>query len=186
MIDLLTGAVAAALLHVTPTVVLVKRPDAVARLLPGADAFFARELHLSEADAHRLHQSVDWSPEEGVLTFYTGKRGGTEVGALMFVRVDSPHGPVEVAVGFNSDGAVRAVVVTKATVETRPWMLDALRAGLAEHYAGLKPGDVPAGAAAIRDRVGSLPAYVAGQVDKGVARALAAYGAFYRRQPSEG
>ena len=61
----------AALLHITPTVVLVERPDAVAQLLPGADKFFAREVHLADADAHKLHEAVDWSPTDGVLTFYS-------------------------------------------------------------------------------------------------------------------
>src|SRR2546430_13743995 len=82
---LIRAASVAALLHITPAVVLVKRPDAVQALLPGADAYFAREVHLSAADAHRLHAAVDWSPEDGVLAFYTGKAGsaagwGPEVG----------------------------------------------------------------------------------------------------------
>jgi hypothetical protein len=179
MIDFVVAAVAAALLHITPTVVLVKRPDAVRTLLPGAEQFLARELHLSDADAHRLHEAVDWSPDDGVVVFYTGKQGDRVVGALLFVRVDTPHGPVEVAVGFDPAGGVAGVVVTKATVETRPWIVEALGAGLAERYRGLKPGDTPAGAAALKDNVPSLPDYMAGQVDKGVARALAAYGAFY-------
>ncbi|MGH7644013.1 MAG: hypothetical protein ACREMR_00370, partial [Gemmatimonadales bacterium] len=55
---------------------------------------------------------------------------------------------------------------------------EALRAGLAEHYAGLTAGGTPGGAAAVRGRVGSLAAYMAEQVDKGVARALAAYRLF--------
>src|SRR5438034_8403756 len=177
----------AALLHITPAVVLVKRPDAVQALLPGADAYFAREVHLSAADAHRLHAAVDWSPEDGVLAFYTGKAGSVAVGALEFVRVDTPHGPIEVAVGFTPQGAVRGVVVTKATVEMKPWVLEAVAAGLTDHYRGLRPGGapggapggVPGGAAGIAGRAGNLAVYVAGEVDKGVARALAAYGAFY-------
>jgi hypothetical protein len=169
----------AALLHITPAVVLVKRPDAVQALLPGADAYFAREVHLSAADAHRLHESVDWSPDDGVLAFYTGKAGSTPVGALLFVRVDTPHGPIEVAVGFSPQGVVRGVIVTRATVEMKPWALDAVGAGLTQRYVGLKPGDTPAGAAAIATRAGNLAQYFAGEVDKGVARALAAYGAFY-------
>ena len=180
MMRVLTGAALAAVLHITPTVVLVKRPDAVKSLLADADAFLAREVHLSKADAHRLHQAVDWSPEDGVLTFYTGKAGDRVTGTLLFLRVDSPHGPVEVAVEFAPAGVIGGVIVTKATVETKPWVLEALRAGLVDHYRGLKPGDVPGGAAALKDRVGSLPAYMAGQVDKGVARALASYGTFYR------
>jgi hypothetical protein len=174
------AAVIAALFHITPVVVLVKRPDAVRTLLPGADAYVAREVHLSGTDAHRLHEAVDWSPEDGVLVFYAGTAGSTSVGALEFVRVDTPHGPLEVAVAFPPQGAVRGVVVTKATVEMKPWVLEALAAGLTDHYRGLKPGpDAPGGAAGIASRTGNLAAYVAGEVDKGVARALAVYGAFY-------
>lgn len=177
---LIRAAGLAALLHITPTVILVKRPDAVARIAPGADAFFAREVHLSDVDAHKLHEAVDWSPQDGVLTFYVGKHGATTVGGFLFVRVDTPHGPVEVAVGFDPAGAIRAVAVTKATVETKPWVLEALSAGLTDAYRGLRPGTAPGGAAAVRGKVGQLPAYIAGEVDKGVARALAAYGDFYR------
>ncbi len=179
---LIRAAAIAAMLHITPIVVLVKRPDAVQALLPGADAYVAREVHLSGTDAHRLHEAVDWSPEDGVLVFYGGTAGSTSVGALEFVRVDTPHGPVEVAVGFTPQGAVRGVVVTKATVEMKPWVLEAVAAGLTDHYRGLKPGGAPGGAggaAGIASRAGNLAVYVAGEVDKGVARALAAYGAFY-------
>jgi len=178
---LIRAAAIAAMLHITPIVVLVKRPDAVQALLPGADAYVAREVHLSGTDAHRLHEAVDWSPEDGVLVFYGGTAGSTSVGALEFVRVDTPHGPVEVAVGFTPQGAVRGVVVTKATVEMKPWVLEAVAAGLTDHYRGLKPGGAGGGggAAGIASRAGNLAVYVAGEVDKGVARALAAYGAFY-------
>lgn len=176
---LLLGLVTA-LVHITPTVVLVKRPDAVAAVLPDARTFVAREFHLSDADAHRLHQAVDWSPEDGILTFYTGRAGDTVAGALMFVRVDSPHGPVEVAVGFAPRGAIRKVVVTKATVETKPWVLEAVRAGLTASYEGLEAGAAPDGAGAIGRAVGSMPSYMAERVDMGVARALASYATFYR------
>src|SRR5438477_8936889 len=176
---LIRAASVAALLHITPAVVLVKRPDAVQALLPGADAYFAREVHLSAADAHRLHAAVGWSPEDGVLAFYTGKAGSAAVGALEFVRVDTPHGPIEVAVGFTPQGAVRGVVVTKATVEMKPWVLEAVAAGLTDHYRGLKPGgEAPGGAAGIDRRVGSLAAYVAREVDQGVARGVAADGRY--------
>ena len=182
MTTLLRAGLAAALLHITPTVVLVDRPDAVAQLLPGADKFFAREVHLSDADAHKLHEAVDWSPPDGVLTFYSGRRGagGALVGVLEFVRVDTPHGPLEVTVAFDTTGAVRGVIVTKATVETKPWVQEALRAGLVTRYRGLKPSDSPAAAAALRGAVGELPLYMAREVDKGVARALAAYRLFYQ------
>src|SRR5256884_3360592 len=173
-------AAIAAVLHITPAVVLVKRPDAVQALLPGADASFGAGVPRSPPDVHRLHKAVDWSPEDGVLTFYVGRTGSATVGALEFVRVDTPHGPIEVAVGFTPQGTVRGVLVTKATVEMKPWVLEAVGAGLTNHYRQLKPGDAPNGAAAIAGQAGDLAEYIAGEVDKGVARALAAYGAFYR------
>src|SRR5207244_1621362 len=85
--------------------------------------------------------------EDGVLVFYGGTVGSTSVGALEFVRVDTPHGPIEVAVGFTPQGAVRGVVVTKATVEMKPWVLEAVAAGLTDHYRGLSPGGTPGGRA---------------------------------------
>src|SRR5438034_7584846 len=84
-----------------------------------------------------------------------------------------------VAVGFTPQGTVRGVIVTRATVEMKPWVLEAVAAGLTNHYQGLKPGDSPGGAAAIASQAGNLAEYIAGEVDKGVARALAAYRAFY-------
>src|SRR5947207_4624739 len=175
---LVRAAAIAALLHITPVVVLVKRPDAVRALLPGADAYTAREVHLSAADAHRLHEAVDWSPEDGVLVFYEGTAGSTWVGTLEFVRVDTPHGPIEVAVGFTPQGAVRGVVATKATVEMKPWVLEAVAAGLTDHYRGLKPGgEAPSGAAAVTSRGGKLAAHVGGEGDKGDGRVHAVDGA---------
>lgn len=176
---LLRIVVAAAALHITPVVVLIKRPDAVQALLPGADAYFQRDLHLSDRDAHRLHEVVDWSPPDGVLSFYLGRAGRSQIGTLEFVRVDTPHGPIEVAVGFTPDGAVRRVLVTKATVEMKPWVLDAENAGLLASYTGLKPTDAPAGAQAVAGKAGKLGTYVAGEVDKGITRALTAYRFFY-------
>lgn len=176
---ILAAALGAHSLHMTPVVVLVKRPDAVKALLPGASSFFARDVHLSDPDAHRMHVAVDWSPRDGVLTFYLGKDGSTLIGALEFIRVDTPHGPIEVAVGFTPGGTIRSVIVTQATVEMKPWVLDAEQAGLLDHYAGLGSGGTPAGASAIAGKTGNLAEYVAGEIDKGVARALVGYADFY-------
>jgi hypothetical protein len=168
------------LLHITPTVVLVRREEAVRRLLPAATDFTAQEIRLSGTDSRRLREVTRWRPDDGILTFYAGTKDGVGVGALTFIRVDTRHGPIEVAVALGRDGAVRGVIVTKVTVETKPWMLEALRAGLTDQYTGLRPNDTVTGAAAIKGKVGTLPAYLAGEVDTGVGRAVAAYRLFYR------
>lgn len=183
---LLPGAVLA-LLHITPIVVLVKREEAVKTILPAATAFTAREVHLSKADAHRLHEALDWGPDDGRLTFYAGRTASTAVGSLTFIRVDSPHGPLEVAVGFGANGAVLRVEVTKATVETKPWVLEAVRSGVLDRYAGLKDVGrgpaLPGGAESYRGKVGQMAGYMLEQIDKGVMRAVVTYGLFYRPGP---
>jgi len=182
MKTILIGAAAAALLHITPTVVLMKRPVAVSRLLSGADAFSAREVHLSGGDSRRLHDAAGWEPADGMLRFYVGKRQAQVTGVLLFMRVDSQHGPLELAVGFDPAGTIRGVEVTKATVETKPWVMEALRAGLTDAYRGLAVTELPAGAESVKGRVAAMPAYMAELVDTGVAHAAAAYRLFYGRR----
>jgi hypothetical protein len=180
MNSLVLGAVTAALLHITPTVVMLKREEAVARLLPGADQFVARELHLSSADSKRIHDAVGWEPPDGVVTFYIGKKQDRVTGVLLFMRVECPHGPIELAIGYEPGGTVRAVEVTKATVEMRPWIVEALRAGLTNEYRGLAVTQAPSGAEKVKPHIGSMPGYMAELIDKGVMHADAAYRLFYR------
>ena len=177
---LLFCAVTAALLHITPTVIMVKRQDAVAHLLPGADQFSARELHLSSADSRKLHDAVGWEPPDGVVTFYEGKHGDQALGALIFMRVDCQHGPIELAIGYDQQGTVRGVEVTKATVEMKPWILEALRAGLTNQYDGMAITQTPNGAEKVKPQIGAMPGYMAEVIDKGVMHANAAYRLFYR------
>ena len=182
MKSIILGAVIAALLHITPTVVLVKREDAVARLLPGAEQFTAREFHVSSADSRKLHDAVGWEPPDGMVTFYIGKHQDQVAGALLFMRVDCQHGPLELAVGFDLRGTIRGVEVTKATVEMKPWVLEALRAGLTEAYRGLATDQPPAGADKVKPRIGAMPGYMAELIDKGVMHGAAAYRLFYGRR----
>ena len=180
MKTLVLGAVTAALLHITPTVILVKRQDAVARLLPGADNFAARELHLSSADSRRVHDAVGWEPPDGMVTFYIGKHQDQVTGALIFMRVDCQHGPIELAIGYDPRGTIRGVEVTKATVEMKPWIVEALGAGLTNEYRGLAVAQPPSGAEKVKPRIGTMPGYMAELIDKGVMHANAAYRLFYR------
>jgi hypothetical protein len=177
---LILGAVTAALLHITPTVIMVKRQDAVAHLLPGADQFVERELHLSSADSKKIHDAVGWEPPDGVVTFFIGKHDDQTTGALLFMRIDSQHGPIELAIGYDAKGAVRGVEVTKATVEMKPWILEALKAGLTAEYRGMVVTAAPSGAEKVKPKIGAMPGYMAELIDKGVMHANAAYRLFYR------
>ncbi len=177
---LVLGAVTTVLLHITPTVIMVKRQDAVSHLLPGADQFTARELHLSSGDSKKLHDAVGWEPPDGVVTFYVGKHQDQTTGVLIFMRVDCQHGPIELAIGFDPRGAIRGVEVTKATVEMKPWIVEALQAGLTEPYRGMTVGQAPRGAEKVKGHVAAMPQYMAELIDKGVMHANAAYRLLYR------
>jgi hypothetical protein len=95
------------------------------------------------------------------------------------MRVDCQHGPIELAIGYDPRGTIRAVEVTKATVEMKPWIVEALRAGLLNEYRGMVVGGEPAGAAKVKPQIGAMPAYMAELIDKGVMHANAAYRLFY-------
>jgi hypothetical protein len=180
MKQLLAGALLVALFHITPTVILVKRTDAVKQLLPDAEQMFMRDVHLSKGDADRLSKdAADWSPPDDELTFYIGKVDGKPVGVIEFIRVDTPHGPIEVAVGFDEHQTVHRVIVTKATTETKPWVLEALGAGLTDSYRGMKPTDIPHGSESIKGKVGDPAIFITNLIDQGVLRALVAYRDFY-------
>jgi hypothetical protein len=125
---------------------------------------------------------VGWEPPDGVVTFYVGKHQDQAMGALIFMRVDCQHGPIELAIGFDPRGTIRGVEVTKATVEMKPWIVEALRAGLADAFHGLAPDQTPAGADKVKPRVGAMPGYMAELIDKGVMHAAAAYRLLYGRK----
>ena len=127
-----------------------------------------------------MHAAFGWDPPDGVVTFYVGKRQNQANGALVFMRIDSQHGPIELAVGYDTRGAIRGVEVTKATVEMKPWVLEALRAGLTESYRGKMTDQAPSGAEKVKPHVGAMPGYMAELIDKGVMHANAAYRLFYR------
>src|SRR5260370_42299902 len=83
------------------------------------------------------------------------------------MRVDCQQGPLELAIGFGPEGTIRGVEVTKATVEMKPWVLEALRAGLTDSYRGLANDQAPAGAAEVKPQIGAMPGSQAGLIDQG-------------------
>jgi hypothetical protein len=118
MNKLLLSAVAA-LLHITPTVVLIKREDAVKRILPTATAFTAREVHLSRADAHRLHEVLNWGPTTRP-DLYTGAGTAMPSARSSSCEWTAPR-PDRGRGRLQPRGAITQVAVTKATTETKAY-----------------------------------------------------------------
>lgn len=175
----LTGA---ALPHITPTVVLQKQAEVIRSTTPGASQFFVRTVSVGRADFERIRDEGGFEPEESDFKFYYGQDAdGDVVGVTLFSQVNNQHGPVEVGLAMTPDGSVREVVVTKATVETKPWVLAALKAGLTRRFRGLHPGDDPRGALGglSRSELGEMPYYMAGVVTQAVEQGLVLYHVLY-------
>jgi len=140
-------ALLAAAHHPTPTVVLAKQADVIKATLEGATKFFVRKVTLGKDDLARIQKEVDYSPQDPDVTFYLGTtENGKLAGVVLFPQVNTSHGPIEVGLAINPDGTVVRAVVTKATVETKPWVEQAVAAGLTRRFQGLRHGDDVSGA----------------------------------------
>ncbi len=177
----LTGA---AWRHITPTVVLQKQADMIRASLPGAKQFFLKTVEVGKADFERIRAEGDFEPEEDQVKFYYGKDdSGNVAGVVLFPQVNNQHGPLEVGLSMAPDGTVREAVVTKATVETKPWVQAAVKAGLMKGFAGMRAGDDPTRALSgvSAAAIGKMPYYMAGVVTQAVARGLVLYDVLYTR-----
>ncbi|MGH7277340.1 MAG: hypothetical protein ACREJG_01480 [Candidatus Rokuibacteriota bacterium] len=133
----LLAAVAPALAHITPPVVLVSERDAVLGLLGGSRRFFVREVRLSPAERDTIQTEWRWRPDEDFHRFYLGRdEQGRLLGAAIFVTEVTIHGPVRVAVGIAPDGTLRGAAVVELTEETYPWVKPLIDGDLVRDYVG--------------------------------------------------
>jgi hypothetical protein len=159
--------------HVTPVVELVNRTDAVRALLEGSSRYFARELPLDGPRKKELDRRTGWKPEEAKIRIFVGRDdAGTKIADAILIKVNSRHGPVEVAVGLEPVGSVRGVIVTRATEETAPWVGEVIEAGLLDAFEGTDEQDAAAAVSEVRGKVGRMPLYMGTIIAAGVERAI--------------
>jgi hypothetical protein len=128
--------------HPTPTVVLVKQTDVIRMALPEAKQFFVRKVTIGKDDLARIRGEVDFTPEDPDVTFYLGKdAAGKLVGVTLFPQVNTMHGPIEVGLTLKPDGTIASAVVTRATVESKPWVEESVESGLMKRFQGMRYGD---------------------------------------------
>jgi hypothetical protein len=170
--------------HPTPTVVLVKQTDLIRRTLPGATQFFLRTVTVGKEDLARIRQEIDFTPEDPDVKFYLGKRAnGDLAGVVFFPQVNTTHGPIEVGLTMNPDGTIAGAVVTKATVETKPWVEEAVATGLLDRFRGMRYGDKVESAldAAAPDGMGSMSNWEAEVITTAVHHGLVLYHDLFRQ-----
>jgi hypothetical protein len=174
--------------HPTPTVVLVKQTDVIRMAQDGAKQFFVRKVTIGKDDLARIQKEVDFSPENPDLSFYLGKTGdGKLVGVTLFPQVNTMHGPIEVGLTLKPDGTIASAVVTKATVETKPWVEEAAAVGLLKRFQGLRYGDDVKRALGELSpgQVGQMPYWEAEVIAGAVQQGLVLHHQLFNRQ-SEG
>jgi hypothetical protein len=170
--------------HITPTVVLEKQADVIRTTVPGATGFFLKTVDIGRTDYERIRTEGGFEPEDDAFKFFYGKdASGKVAGVVLFPQVNTQHGPLEVGLSMTPDGAIRKAVVTKATVETKPWVMAATKAGLMKGFEGMRPGDDASGvpAALAGDDLGKMPVYMAKITAEAVARGLVLYRVLYDR-----
>lgn len=159
--------------HITPTVELVPRASAVRSLLEGSSKFFVRNIELDGDAMAELQRRAGWKPEERNFRVFVGRdANGDKVGDALLLKVDSRHGPLALAVGFDAAGALSGVIITHATEETVPWVGEAIKAGLLDEYPGCTEATVGQALEAVKSEVGRMPLYMAQRATVGVQRAL--------------
>lgn len=139
------GTTAAAAPHITPTVVLTEQADVIRRTLDAADNYFVRTVQIGRDGLARIREEISFELDDPGYDFYYGQdSAGHVVGVVLFPQANTrQHGPVEVGLTLDQDGVVLSAIVTKATVETKPWVTEAVRAGLMEGFVGMRHGDDP-------------------------------------------
>ena len=182
----LSVATLGAAAHPTPKVVLVKHADFIKQTLASARQYFVRTVSIGKEDLATIRKESDFTPDDPDVQFYLGQGdGGKAVGVVLFQQVDTPHGPLEVGLTFGPNGGIVHAMVTTATVETKPWVQEAIAGRLMDEFVGMRQGDDPRKALQGLDRkLGTMPEYMAELIATAVGRGLVMYGTLYKESAS--
>jgi hypothetical protein len=159
--------------HITPVVVMRKQADVIRAALPNAAKYTATTVRIGKPQLEQIVDRAHFTPDTDQVKFYAGlDASGRTLGTVLFPQVDTQHGPIEVGVAIGPDGAVTHVMVTRATVEMKPWVLDVERSGVLDRLVGAKEGP----AKPISDgTLSGMPGYIADTIATATYRALAFY-----------
>ncbi len=168
--------------HITPTVIMAKRADAISNSLPAATNYFLRTVQIGEHDYAKIEAVGNFRPDVSKLKFFYGRdAAGHFVGTVLFDVVNTIHGPIQVGITFNPGGAVTNVVVTKATVETKPWIKSLMTSGFMKDFVGMSGHSTSDPLDKIsKSKVGAIPYFMAQVVTEAVTRAIIYYDVLFR------
>ena len=158
--------------HITPQVILRTQADVIRAALPNAARYKVTTVQISKPQLAALEDHAHYRPNTDAVKFYSGEDAtGRNLGTVVFPQIDTQHGPIEVGVAVDADGHVTAVMVTRATVEMKPWVFEVEASGALKQLTGGQASDPPrkiSGGA-----LGAMPGYVADAIATAVFRGLA-------------
>jgi hypothetical protein len=160
--------------HIAPVVTLRKQADVIRQTLPTAVNYSVTTVKIGRPQLQEIVERAHYTPDIREAKFFSGRnQAGTLVGTVVFPQIDTQHGPLEVGVTIGPDGAVTSVAVTRASVETKPWILDVERSGVLDELRGAKAADTPK---RLSDgRLTGMPGYMADVIATAAYRGLALY-----------
>jgi hypothetical protein len=171
--------------HITPVVELVKQVTVIRQTLPGATQFFVRDVTIGREDLLKIKQMGDYVPDDPKVRFFVGKDAkGEAVGVVLFPQANtSQHGPIEVGVTIGADGQIAKAVVTKATVETKPWVQEVIRSGFLGSFDKV-PAEGPVDRRSQLDqaKLSSMPSYMGEVVNQAVNQGIVLYHVLYQQK----
>lgn len=122
--------------HVTPMVVVTSRAEFIRYSLRRATHFFIREIdsHSEIFESRHLHT---WHPRKSDIHLYVGRDTGQHlVGAVVFLRIPSRHGPVEIGVAYDTEGTILNAAVTQVGSEPLTFLTPMLSHGFIKQFDG--------------------------------------------------
>ncbi|HEX4495500.1 MAG TPA: hypothetical protein VIE43_07535 [Thermoanaerobaculia bacterium] len=160
--------------HVTPNVELLKKGEFIRQSLPAATKFLELQLALSATELATVKNATGWTPSAEEAKLYVGRddQGGL-LGRIVLLWIPSMHGPVGVAVAFDSAGKILRVAVTDIGSEPLAWVRPLLDSGGLAAFIGLSSNAALDPAKIAPQVTGTMSRYFAKVITDGVARAQA-------------
>ena len=119
-------------------ITLARKGDVIKNSLPNATNFFVKKIILNDHDKAKIKAQGSFSPQVSHLKFFYGEDAAQElVGTVLFNRMITSDGPIEVGIAFTPGGTVSNVVVTRATARMKPWIETAISGGVLKHLIGI-------------------------------------------------
>lgn len=159
------------------TVMLATKGEVISNSLPKAANYYVKDIPLGQRDRAKIKAQGNFTPQISELKFFYGTdKGGSLVGTVLFLKMETEHGPIEVGVALSPGGTVSNVAVTEATTETEPWIKAAENAGLMKELIGLSSASGTNPLQNVSESgMGAMPYFAAQVIATAVIRAVVYY-----------